>query len=140
MANILFYLFIVCFNLQFIYFCSISVIDIILFIFDVIFDIIFFWSFFSNLFQTRKLIKIVKSSPISIINGALGTGKTLLMTYLSQIAKFDNVYSNYFINDEKIGVLGLNHLDFKNKKYKIPPDDSLILFDEIFLLYKWYKP
>ncbi|WP_239498812.1 hypothetical protein [Spiroplasma citri] len=55
----------------------------------------FFWSFFSNLFQTRKLIKIVKSSPISIINGALGTGKTLLMTYLSQIAKFDNVYSKY---------------------------------------------
>ncbi|KAF0850658.1 membrane protein [Spiroplasma poulsonii] len=51
MANILFYLFIVCFNLQFIYFSSTSVVDIILFIFLVIFDIIFFWSFFSNLFQ-----------------------------------------------------------------------------------------
>ncbi|QIA67488.1 hypothetical protein [Spiroplasma citri] len=140
MANILFYFFIVCFNLQFIYFSSTSVIDIIFFIFLVIFDIIFFWSFFSDLFQTRKLVKIVKSSPISIINGALGTGKTLLMTYLSQIAKFDNVYSNYFINDEKIGVLGLNHLDFKNKKYKIPPDDSLILFDEIFLYMNGAKP
>ncbi|WP_233485572.1 hypothetical protein [Spiroplasma sp. ChiS] len=99
MANILFYFFIVCFNLQFIYFSS-----------------------------------------TSIINGALGTGKTLLMTYLSQIAKFDNVYSNYFINDEKIGVLGLNHLDFKNKNYKIPSNDSLILFDEIFLYMNGAKP
>ncbi|WFG99837.1 hypothetical protein M1771_07500 [Spiroplasma citri] len=84
MANILFYLFIVCFNLQFIYFSSTSVIDIILFIFLVIFNIIFFWSFFSDLFQTRKLVKIVKSSPISIINGHMGTGKNILMTYTTE--------------------------------------------------------
>jgi hypothetical protein len=70
---------------------------------------------------------------VSNINGALGTGKTMLLTYLSEIAKFDNVYSNYFINDDKVGVLGLNHLYFKNRKYKISPNDSLPLFDEIFL-------
>jgi hypothetical protein len=62
-------------------------------------------------------------------------GKTLFLTYLSRVMKLltENIYSNYPIQEEGVKVLTFNNLDFKDRKKLIPPDDSLILFDESFL-------
>lgn len=45
----------------------------------------------------------------------------------------ENIYSNYPIDDKDVKVLTFNNLDFKDQKKLVPLDDSLILFDEIFL-------
>jgi hypothetical protein len=45
----------------------------------------------------------------------------------------DKIYSNYPLEDNKIKVITFNHLDFTNRTKLVPPDDSLILFDESYL-------
>lgn len=45
----------------------------------------------------------------------------------------ENIYSNYPTEDQDVKVLTFNNLDFKDRKKLVPPDDSLILFDESFL-------
>lgn len=82
-----------------------------------------------------SLIYLLWDCPLSIIIGKLGMGKTLLLTYLSRVMKLltENIYSNYPIEEKGVKVLTFNNLDFKDRKKIIPPDDSLILFDESFL-------
>lgn len=96
-----------------------------------------FWLYKHIVYQCNifKLVRLVWDCPLSIIVGKLGTGKTLLLTYLSQVMKLlaENIYSNYPIEDEDVKVLTFNNLDFKDRKKLVPPDDSLILFDESFL-------
>ncbi len=43
------------------------------------------------------------------------------------------IYSNYPIEDDVIKLLTFNNLDFTDRTKLVPPDDSLILFDESFL-------
>ncbi len=72
---------------------------------------------------------------MSVIIGKLGTGKTLLLTYLSQSMKLltDEIYSNYPLEDGKVKVLTFKNLDFTDRTKPVPPDDSVILFDESYL-------
>lgn len=84
--------------------------------------------FFLSLKRNIILCKLIKKSPITIINAPLGNGKTLLATYLSQLYKIDNCFSNYAINDYRSKMIGINNLDFtkidiffdKELKKKIP--------------------
>ncbi|WP_338984955.1 hypothetical protein [Spiroplasma endosymbiont of Diplazon laetatorius] len=80
-----------------------------------------------------RLNNVLKNCPITLINGSLGSGKTLLMTYLLQYAKNRNIYSNWFVDNKKAKVVGLNNLDFKNKDYSLPEKNSLVCLDEIYL-------
>ncbi|ALA97833.1 Spiroplasmavirus-related protein [Spiroplasma kunkelii CR2-3x] len=72
---------------------------------------------------------------MSVIIGKLGTGKTLLLTYLLQVIKLltDKIYSNYPLEDDKVKVLTFKNLDFTDRTKPVPPDDSVILFDESYL-------
>lgn len=96
-----------------------------------------FWILKNIKFQLSifSLIYLLWDCPLSIIIGKLGMGKTLLLTYLSRVMKLltENIYSNYPIEEKGVKVLTFNNLDFKDRKKLVPPDDSLILFDESFL-------
>ncbi len=70
----------------------------------------FFWWIWKNVFyqlNVFRLVCFIWDNPLSVIIGKLGTGKTLLLTF--------------------------NNLDFTDRTKLVPPDDSLILFDESFL-------
>lgn len=108
---------------------------IALFICEIIY---FIWWLTKNIFyqiNTFKLIEFIWQSPISLIIGKLGTGKTLLLTYLNEIMKLktDSLYTNYPINDNKTKVITFRNFDFKDKTKLIPPTNSFIGFDESFL-------
>ncbi len=72
---------------------------------------------------------------MSVIIGKLGTGKTLLLTYLSQSMKLliDEIYTNYPLEDDKVKILTFKNLDFTDRTKPVPPDDSVILFDKSYL-------
>ncbi|WFG99188.1 hypothetical protein M1771_04385 [Spiroplasma citri] len=60
----------------------------------------FVWWLWKNIFYQLNsfgLVNFVWDNPLSVIIGKLGTGKTLLLTYLSQTMKLltDEIYSNY---------------------------------------------
>ncbi|KAI92566.1 hypothetical protein [Spiroplasma melliferum] len=98
----------------------------------------FVWWVWKNIFyqlNAFRLVNFVWDNPLSVIIGKLGTGKTLLLTYLSQTMKLltDKIYSNYPLEDEKVKVLTFKNLDFTDRTKPVPPDDSLILFDESYL-------
>nr|WP_167693730.1 hypothetical protein [Spiroplasma citri] len=82
------------------------------------------------------LVNFVWDNPLSVIIGKLGTGKTLLLTYLSQTMKLltDEIYSNYPLKDDKVKVLTFKNLDFTDRTKPVPLDDSVILFDEIIYI------
>ncbi len=99
---------------------------------------IFFWWLWKNIFyqlNAFRLVDFVWDNPLSVIIGKLGTGKTLLLTYLSQSMKLltDEIYSNYPLEDDKVKVLTFKNLDFTDRTKPVPPDDSVILFDESYL-------
>ncbi|WP_374696764.1 hypothetical protein [Spiroplasma endosymbiont of Polydrusus formosus] len=50
------------------------------------------------------LVYFIWDNPLSVIIGKLGTGKTLFLTYLSQVMKLltKRIYSNYPIEDNAI--------------------------------------
>ncbi|AXF95321.1 spiroplasma plectrovirus-related protein [Spiroplasma phoeniceum P40] len=64
-----------------------------------------------------RLVNFVWDNPLSVIIGKLGTGKTLLLTYLSQTMKLltDEIYSNYPLEDDKVKVLTFKNLDFTDR-------------------------
>ena len=98
----------------------------------------FVWWLWKNIFyqlNAFRLVNFVWDNPLSVIIGKLGTGKTLLLTYLSETMKLltDKIYSNYPLEDDKVKVLTFKNLDFTDRTKPVPPDDSLILFDESFL-------
>lgn len=82
-----------------------------------------------------RLVYFIWYNSLSVIIGKLGTGKTLLLTFLSQVMKLltKKIYSNYPIEDDIIKFLTFNNLDFNDRTKLVPPDDSLILFYESFL-------
>lgn len=108
-------------------------------IFLIILEIVYFsWWLWKNIFyqiNTFKLIEFIWQSPISLIIGKLGTGKTLLLTYLNEIMKLktDSLYTNYPIQDKKTKIITFRHFDFRDKTKQIPPTNSFIGFDESFL-------
>ncbi|ALA98289.1 Spiroplasmavirus-related protein [Spiroplasma kunkelii CR2-3x] len=75
-----------------------------------------------------RLVQFIWDNPLSVIIGKLGTGKTLLLTYLSQVMKLltDKIYSNYPLEDDF-------YLDFTDRTKLVPLDDNVILFDESYL-------
>ncbi|AXF95767.1 spiroplasma plectrovirus-related protein [Spiroplasma phoeniceum P40] len=98
----------------------------------------FVWWLWKNIFyqlNAFRLVNFVWDNPLSVIIGKLGTGKTLLLTYLSQTMKLltDEIYSNYPLEDDKVKVLTFKNLDFTDRTKLVPPDDSVILFDESYL-------
>ncbi len=97
----------------------------------------FVWRVWKNVFyqlNVFRLVYFIWDNPLSVIIGKLGTGKTLLLTFLSQVMKLltKKIYSNYPIEDDEIKLLTFNNLDFTDRTKPVPPDDSLILFDESF--------
>lgn len=105
----------------------------------VVLEVVYFiWWLWKNVFyqiNAFKLVDFVWSSPISLIIGKLGTGKTLLLTYLNELMKLktDSLYTNYPIQDKKTKVITFRHFDFRDKTKLIPPSNSFIGFDESFL-------
>ncbi|ALA97401.1 Spiroplasmavirus-related protein [Spiroplasma kunkelii CR2-3x] len=98
----------------------------------------FVWWLWKNIFyqlNAFRLVQFIWDNPLSVIIGKLGTGKTLLLTYLSQTMKLltDEIYSNYTLEDDKVKVLTFKNLDFTDRTKPVPPDDSVILFDESYL-------
>lgn len=59
-----------------------------------------------------SLIYLLWDCPLSIIIGKLGMGKTLLLTYLSEVMKLltENIYSNYPIEEKGVKVLTFSNL------------------------------
>ncbi len=127
-----------------------SLIDLLLWIISLNFTGLVFWLLFvlqcvyfvwwvwKNVFyqlNVFRLVYFIWDNPLSVIIGKLGTGKTLLLTFLSQVMKLltKKIYSNYSIEDDAIKLLTFNNLDFTDRTKLVPPDDSLILFDESFL-------
>ncbi|WP_053391391.1 hypothetical protein [Spiroplasma kunkelii] len=98
----------------------------------------FVWWLWENIFyqlNSFRLVQFIWDNPLPVIIGKLGTGKTLLLTYLSQTMKLltDEIYSNYPLEDDKVKVLTFKNLDFTDRTKPAPPDDSVILFDESYL-------
>ncbi|AXF96265.1 spiroplasma plectrovirus-related protein [Spiroplasma phoeniceum P40] len=88
----------------------------------------FVWWLWKNIFYQLNsfgLVNFVWDNPLSVIIGKLGTGKTLLLTYLSQTMKLltDEIYSNYPLEDDKVKVLTFKNLDFTDRTKPVPPDD-----------------
>ncbi len=101
-------------------------------------SVYFIWWVLKNVFyqlNVFRLVYFIWDNPLSVIIGKLGTAKTLLLTFLSQVMKLltKKIYSNYPIEDDAIKLLTFNNLDFTDRTKLVPPDDSLILFDESFL-------
>ncbi len=96
-----------------------------------------FWLWKNIFYQLNnfRLRNFILDSPISMIIGKLGTGKTLLLTYLNEImqTKSSHVYTNYPINDKNTKIITFKHFDFNDKTKLIPPNNSFIGFDESFL-------
>lgn len=99
----------------------------------------FLWWIWKNIYyqwNCFKFIDYIWDSPLSLIIGKLGTGKTLLLTYLNQYIEYkaDHIFSNYPIDDEmRTKLITFKNLDFRDKKKMIPLDNSFIGFDESFL-------
>ncbi|ALA98419.1 Spiroplasmavirus-related protein [Spiroplasma kunkelii CR2-3x] len=98
----------------------------------------FVWWLWKNIFyqlNTFCLVQFIWDNMLSVIIRKLGTGKTLLLNYLLQTMKLltDEIYSNYPLEDEKVKVLTFKNLDFTDGTKPVPPDYSVILFDESYL-------
>ncbi len=98
----------------------------------------FVWWLWKNIFyqlNVFRLVYFIWDNPLSVIIGKLGIGKILLLTFLSQVMKLltKKIYSNYPLEYDKVKVLTFKNLDFIDRIKPVPPYDSLILFDEIFL-------
>ncbi|QCO23969.1 Spiroplasmavirus-related protein [Spiroplasma melliferum] len=117
---------------------SLNYIGLVFWLLFVLQCVYFVWWLWKNIFyqlNAFRLVNFVWDNPLSVIIGKLGTGKTLLLTYLSETMKLltDKIYSNYPLEDDKVKVLTFKNLDFTDRTKPVPPDDSLILFDESFL-------
>ena len=98
----------------------------------------FFWWISINFkyqINTFALIATISQSPISLVIGKLGTGKTLFLTYLTEIMTIwaDNIYSNYPIESKTAKIVTFKNFDFNDNTKLIPPKNSFIAFDESFL-------
>ncbi|UZQ33113.1 MAG: hypothetical protein OHM56_03990 [Spiroplasma phoeniceum] len=87
----------------------------------------FVWWVWKNVFyqlNVFRLVHFIWDNPLSVIIGKLGTGKTLLLTFLSQVMKLltKKIYSsNYPIEDDAIKLLTFNNLDFTDRTKLVPP-------------------
>ncbi|ALA98490.1 Spiroplasmavirus-related protein [Spiroplasma kunkelii CR2-3x] len=107
----------------------------LLFALQCVYFVLWLWKNIFYQLNAFRLVQFIWYNPLSVIIGKLGTGKTLLLTYLSQVMKLltDKIYSNYPLEDDKVKVLTFKNLDFTDRTKPVPPDDSVILFDESYL-------
>lgn len=107
----------------------------VLFSIQCIYFLFFLWIHIKYQLSSHNLNNFIWDSPISLVIGKLGTGKTLFLAYLSEVMKHkaEHVYSNFPVDDKHTKLLTFNNLDFTNRTKLVPPDDSLILFDESYL-------
>ena len=102
----------------------------LLFVLQCVYFVWWVWKIIYYQLNIIRLVYFIWDNPLSVIIGKLGTGKTLLLTFLSQVMKLltKKIYSNYPIEDDAIKLLTFNNLDFTDRTKPVPPDDSLILF------------
>lgn len=108
--------------------------NLIINLFIWIFSSYFVFIFFRDFFSQSRLFKVLKNSPISLLIGALGTGKTLLATHLLLNSDFEDKFSNYYINSDFVNVGSLDNLDFNKLNSPVPYGEStFMVFDEMQL-------
>ena len=97
-------------------------------------DIIYIFVMLKDLRNQLRFFKTMKQSPLTYVIGALGTGKTMLMSHYIINSKYEDKFSNYPVLDNNVAVGGMDMLDFKNFKIPLPYSDSnLVVLDEMGL-------
>lgn len=93
------------------------------------------WKNYKFQVDVFKSTQLIYSSPITLIIGKLGTGKTLYLTYLMKTIKLyvDHIYSNYPVSQNKVKVATFRTIDFRDKTKILPKPSSFIAFDEFYL-------
>jgi len=84
-----------------------------------------------NHFQNTKLRIFLMNSPLNLVVGSLGVGKTAFLTYISHILKSKSKRKNYttYSSYPLIGsnILSLENMNLLSKKHRILGDKSLLL-------------
>lgn len=98
----------------------------------------FLWIIWKNYkFQkdSFRSTRLIWDSPISLIIGKLGTGKTLYLTYLLKMIKLHakHIYSNYPVLEKNAKLATFRNIDFYDRKKLIPEKNSFVAFDESYL-------
>lgn len=108
--------------------------NIVFLIFTYLFSIFVLFLFFKDLRNQLAFFKTIKQSPITMVIGSLGSGKTLLATHLLVNSRYDTKYSNYPIKNEDIALATFDMFDNNNLKNPIPYSESnLVVLDEMAL-------
>ncbi len=82
----------------------------------------------SHFFARRSFINFLLNSPLNLVIGALGTGKTALMVLSSYLLSGWKTISTFPITNKQM--LSLGHMSLLDYNYPILDEKSLLLWDE----------
>ncbi|WP_342262888.1 MULTISPECIES: hypothetical protein [unclassified Spiroplasma] len=83
-----------------------------------------------NLTQINKVINFLKNSPLNIVIGSLGTGKTAFLVYASKLLKKKKYHIASTFPLLETQKLSLGHMGLLDFDYPVLPDKTLLLWDE----------
>ncbi|WP_342189837.1 hypothetical protein [Spiroplasma endosymbiont of Dilophus febrilis] len=83
-----------------------------------------------NLTQINKVINFLKNSPLNIVIGSLGTGKTAFLVYASKLLKKKKYHIASTFSLLETQKLSLGHMGLLDFDYPVLPDKTLLLWDE----------
>ncbi len=83
-----------------------------------------------NLTQINKVINFLKNSPLNIVIGSLGTGKTAFLVYASKLLKKKKYHIASTFPLLETQKLSLGHMGLLDFDYSVLPDKTLLLWDE----------
>ncbi|WP_339024668.1 hypothetical protein [Spiroplasma endosymbiont of Agriotes lineatus] len=106
-------------------------------LFDVIYLLIALYILYtkiSHFFARRSFINFLLNSPLNLVIGALGTGKTALMVLASYLLSGWKTISTFPITNKQM--LSLGHMSLLDYNYPILEEKHLLLWDETNLFLK----
>lgn len=83
-----------------------------------------------NKINNVKLVNFLRKSPLNLVIGSLGTGKTALMVFVSQLMKKKKYKISATFPLEQAQKLSLGHMSLLDTDYPVLPEKSLLLWDE----------
>ncbi|WP_339024909.1 hypothetical protein [Spiroplasma endosymbiont of Agriotes lineatus] len=83
-----------------------------------------------NLTQINKVINFLKNSPLNIVIGSLGAGKTAFLVYASKLLKKKKYHIASTFPLLETQKLSLGHMGLLDFDCRVLPDKTLLLWDE----------